>query len=119
MPPIDGLQDISPIVSSRWVSSSVCAPTRAAAAAASHPACPPPTTTTSKRSAIALAPCHLPAGSPYSPHVILLAASSNRASTLLWQCGAGYRGWPRVHRPASAGRDPADRGRGIGRNHGS
>ena len=47
MPPIEGLHDISPIVSSRCVSSSVRAPMRAAAAAASHPACPPPTTTTS------------------------------------------------------------------------
>eukprot|EP00962_Isochrysis_galbana_P030703 scaffold9972_cov118-Isochrysis_galbana.AAC.10 len=47
MPPIDGLQDISPIVSSRWVTSTVRAPLRAAAAAASQPACPPPTTTTS------------------------------------------------------------------------
>ena len=50
IPPIDGLQDISPIVFRRWVSNSVRAPMRAAAAAASHPACPPPTTTTSKRS---------------------------------------------------------------------
>ena len=42
-----GLQDISPIVSSRWVTSAVRAPNRAAAAAASHPAWPPPTTMTS------------------------------------------------------------------------
>ena len=47
MPPIDGLHDISPTVSSEWVSSNVRAPIRPAAAAASHPACPPPTTTTS------------------------------------------------------------------------
>ena len=47
IPPMAGLQDISPTVSSRWVSSSVRAPHRAAAAAASQPACPPPTTTTS------------------------------------------------------------------------
>src|SRR5271170_2486135 len=46
-PPIAGLQDISPIVSRRWVTSAVRAPIRAAAAAASQPACPPPTTTTS------------------------------------------------------------------------
>src|SRR5476651_1158715 len=46
-PPIAGLQDISPIVSSRWVSSSVRAPSRADAAAASQPAWPPPTTITS------------------------------------------------------------------------
>jgi hypothetical protein len=48
IPPIEGLHDISPNVSSLWVSSSVRAPMRAAAAAASHPAWPPPTTTTSK-----------------------------------------------------------------------
>ena len=52
MPPMDGLQDISPTVSRRCVSSSVRAPTRAAAAAASVPACPPPTTITSKYSSI-------------------------------------------------------------------
>ena len=42
-----GLQDISPIVSLRWVSSSVRAPARAAAEAASQPAWPPPITITS------------------------------------------------------------------------
>jgi hypothetical protein len=47
IPPIDGLQDISPIVASEWVSKRVFAPVRAAALAASHPACPPPTTITS------------------------------------------------------------------------
>ncbi len=47
-PPIAGLQDISPIVSTLWVSKSVLAPTRAAADAASQPACPPPITITSK-----------------------------------------------------------------------
>src|ERR1700722_7565001 len=46
-PPIAGLQDISPIVAKRWVTSAVVAPERAAAAAASHPAWPPPMTTTS------------------------------------------------------------------------
>ena len=46
-PPIDGLQDISPIVSSRCVTSSVRAPARQAAAAASQPAWPPPTMMTS------------------------------------------------------------------------
>src|ERR1700722_6618116 len=46
-PPIAGLHDISPIVSRRWVTSAVRAPSRAAAAAASQPAWPPPTTTTS------------------------------------------------------------------------
>src|SRR5689334_18247890 len=46
-PPIAGLQDISPMVARRWVSSSVRAPSRAEAAAASHPACPPPITITS------------------------------------------------------------------------
>ena len=49
-PPMDGLHDISPIVSSRCVTSSVEAPALAAAAAASHPACPPPTTMTSASS---------------------------------------------------------------------
>ena len=47
MPPIDGLHDISPIVSQRWVTRTVRAPVRAAAVAASQPACPPPITTTS------------------------------------------------------------------------
>src|SRR3954470_7805317 len=47
-PPIAGLQDISPMVSRRCVSSRVRAPSRAAAAAASQPACPPPITMTSK-----------------------------------------------------------------------
>src|SRR5262249_28327761 len=46
-PPIAGLQDISPMVSTLWVTSSVSAPMRAAAAAASQPACPPPITMTS------------------------------------------------------------------------
>src|SRR3990167_4890285 len=46
-PPIAGLQDISPIVSIRWVRSRVRAPRRADAAAASQPAWPPPTTITS------------------------------------------------------------------------
>src|SRR5277367_2117436 len=46
-PPIAGLQDISPIVAKRCVTSAVRAPERAAAAAASHPAWPPPMTTTS------------------------------------------------------------------------
>src|SRR6185312_10846571 len=39
IPPIEGLQDISPIVSRRWVNSSVRAPMRAATAAASQPPC--------------------------------------------------------------------------------
>ena len=43
-----GLQLISPMVSSLWVSSRVRAPKRAEAAAASHPACPPPITITSQ-----------------------------------------------------------------------
>ena len=42
-----GLHDISPMVSIRWVSNRVRAPSRAAAAAASLPAWPPPTTMTS------------------------------------------------------------------------
>src|SRR5258708_24062136 len=42
-----GLQDISPIVSLRWVSSKVCAPARAEEAVASQPAWPPPITMTS------------------------------------------------------------------------
>ena len=48
-PPIEGLHDMTPIVSSRCVRSSVFAPQRALAAAASHPACPPPITTTSQK----------------------------------------------------------------------
>ncbi len=48
IPPMAGLQDISPIVAARWVTSAVAAPQRAAAAAASQPACPPPITMTSK-----------------------------------------------------------------------
>ena len=47
MPPIEGLQDISPTVSTFWVTSTVLAPVRALAAAASHPAWPPPTIITS------------------------------------------------------------------------
>ena len=47
-PPMAGLQDISPMVSILWVSSSVRAPSAAAAAAASQPAWPPPITITSK-----------------------------------------------------------------------
>jgi len=46
-PPIDGLHDISPIVSSFCVMRRVRAPDRAAPAAASHPAWPPPITHTS------------------------------------------------------------------------
>jgi len=42
-----GLQLISPMVSSFWVSRTVRAPARAEAAAASQPAWPPPMTTTS------------------------------------------------------------------------
>ena len=49
-PPIEGLQDICPSVSSACVSRSVRAPARADARAASVPAWPPPTTITSKRS---------------------------------------------------------------------
>src|SRR5690606_14377953 len=47
-PPIAGLQDMTPIVSKRCVTSAVLAPARAAAEAASHPAWPPPITMTSK-----------------------------------------------------------------------
>src|SRR5689334_20378765 len=47
-PPMAGLQDIAPMVVTRWVTSAVRAPRRAAAAAASVPAWPPPTTMTSK-----------------------------------------------------------------------
>ena len=43
-----GLQLISPMVSSLWVSSRVRAPNRADAAAASQPACPPPIMITSQ-----------------------------------------------------------------------
>ena len=43
-----GLHDISPTVSSLWVSSRVRAPVRAEAAAASQPAWPAPITMTSK-----------------------------------------------------------------------
>ncbi len=43
-----GLQDISPMVANRCVTSAVRAPMRAAAAAASQPAWPPPTMMTSK-----------------------------------------------------------------------
>lgn len=48
-PPIDGLHESSPMVSSVCVSSTVRAPVRAAPVAASHPACPPPITTTKFR----------------------------------------------------------------------
>src|SRR5271155_4326032 len=48
-PPIAGLQDISPIVPMRRVTSAVEAPERAAAVAASQPAWPPPMTMTSNR----------------------------------------------------------------------
>src|SRR3954471_12724577 len=47
MPPMDGLQDIWPSVSTLWVSNSVLDPVRAAASAASVPAWPPPITITS------------------------------------------------------------------------
>ena len=47
-PPIAGLHDISPMVSSFWLSNKVRAPKRAEAVAASQPAWPPPMTTTSK-----------------------------------------------------------------------
>ena len=46
-PPMAGLQDISPMVSKRWVINAVHAPARHAACAASAPACPPPITMTS------------------------------------------------------------------------
>jgi hypothetical protein len=42
IPPIEGLQLISPRESMRWVKRIVWAPDLAEAAAASHPACPPP-----------------------------------------------------------------------------
>ena len=45
-PPIDGLHESSPTVSSFWVKRIVLAPVRAEPAAASHPACPPPITQT-------------------------------------------------------------------------
>src|SRR5512143_3765728 len=48
MPPIAGLQDICPMVSSALVIRPTRAPARAAATAASVPAWPAPTTTTSK-----------------------------------------------------------------------
>src|SRR5512140_3146210 len=47
MPPIEGLQDITPSVSMLWVSSNVAQPARALANAASVPAWPPPITMTS------------------------------------------------------------------------
>src|SRR5512135_1224485 len=47
MPPIEGLQDITPSVSMLCVSSNVAQPARALASAASVPACPPPITMTS------------------------------------------------------------------------
>ena len=47
IPPIDGLQLISPTDSRRWVTRIVSAPARADAAAASQPACPPPIIITS------------------------------------------------------------------------
>ncbi len=53
-PPMEGLQDIAPMVAKRWVTSAVRAPMRAAALAASQPAWPPPTTITSKRPSIGL-----------------------------------------------------------------
>ena len=56
-PPIAGLQDMTPTLSQRWVTSATCAPSRAAAAAASVPACPPPTTITSKDNPPASRPC--------------------------------------------------------------
>jgi hypothetical protein len=46
-PPMDGLQDISPIVENFCVISKVFEFILAEAAAASHPACPPPMTITS------------------------------------------------------------------------
>src|SRR3972149_3091324 len=47
MPPIAGLQDISPILSISRVMTRVLHPSLADARAASHPACPAPTTMTS------------------------------------------------------------------------
>ncbi len=47
MPPMAGLQDISPKRAALWVMSSVRAPRRADAAAASQPAWPPPMIMTS------------------------------------------------------------------------
>ena len=48
IPPMDGLQEHSPILLRSWVTRTVFAPDRAAAALASEPACPPPMTQTSK-----------------------------------------------------------------------
>ena len=75
IPPIDGLHDISPIVSTRCVTRIVRAPARAAAAAASQPACPPPTTITSASDADA---------------AILEARAGAARCTA--RCGAGARG---------------------------
>ena len=47
-PPIDGLHDITPILSNVIVKIAVLAPILAELSAASHPACPAPTTITSK-----------------------------------------------------------------------
>src|SRR5690606_8601991 len=49
IPPMAGLQDICPSVSTLWVSNRVLQPIRADASAASVPAWPPPITITSKR----------------------------------------------------------------------
>ena len=113
IPPIDGLQDISPIVFRRWVSNSVRAPMRAAAAAASHPACPPPTTTTSKRSTTRSHLVTCAPGALYSAYGILLSSPSHPASARIWQCGAGRCRRVGEPRPSAAGRDPADRGRRV------
>ena len=60
IPPIDGLHDICPKVSTLWVNSKVLQPMRAAASAASLPAWPPPITITSYKSicCIILMPPH-------------------------------------------------------------
>src|SRR6185369_13106675 len=116
MPPIDGLQDISPIVSSRCVSSSVRAPMRAAAAAASQPACPPPTTTTSNRPIIRDTPCYIQFTPLNSGDGSVLVPPTHPASSCLWQRGRGAGGGTRVRRLASTRRDTPDSGFGLRRD---
>ena len=82
MPPIDGLQDISPIVSWRCVTRMVLAPARAAAAAASHPAWPPPMTITSAERVVVVGP------PPSAEELLLLLLHSEGGVALRCERGA-------------------------------
>src|SRR5437879_8940120 len=86
MPPIEGLHDICPSVSTLWVNRRVREPMRAAASAASVPAWPPPTTMTSNSTGNSMGTAQFYVIVPRGTSVLVCRRKVSRGTSRMLRC---------------------------------